>query len=150
MDNEHTTITGRRANPSRPQQINSLSINDCSLFSRPPQPHSHPTCLTPTFSICQTAKEDERGAQINPKKGVKLSKKSWQPSVDGKYQPGAVCQCQSLTHSLSPSQKSIISAFLLKPFLSLEWQLASSLVGGGELPPLILLGDAAIFIFRPD
>ena len=35
MDNEHTTITGRQANPLRPQRINSLRINDRSALPLP-------------------------------------------------------------------------------------------------------------------
>lgn len=35
MDNEHTTITGRQANPRRPGEINSFRINDHSLFCLP-------------------------------------------------------------------------------------------------------------------
>lgn len=123
MDNEHTTITGRQANPSRPEQINSLSINGRSLFS---VFLSSMSFTAPTFSICQTVKRDECK--------LSLERSSWGNTVAGVLTETSnmLHMPMSLTHCLSHKHFThlliLISWFsfsvvsLVSHFLS-EWQL---------------------------
>lgn len=144
MDNEHTTITGRQANPSRPEQINSLSINDRSLFSVffPPMSFS-----APTFSICQTAEKGWARAQIRPKRS------SWGNTVAGVLTEisNKIHMPMSLTHSLTRKHLNLSNLlFFLRGFpgFTLSLRMAISFVEG-QLPRLILHGEVMVFIFWP-
>lgn len=115
MDNERTIITCRQANPSRPEQINSLSINDCCLFFPPF------LCLSlfQLFSCVRLARGWVR-ADIQPRKELLRKYRSW--SVDRNSNTCFICQCQAVTHSLThihtlhPSIDSLC-------FLLSDWQL---------------------------